>query len=162
MTVNSTPTQPVIQPSGNDLCVFGFGANYSFQWKYNGSDYGTNSSCITPLQNGRYIVIVTDTATQCQAVAEPFILTGETMYSDSHLFSVYPNPNQGIFAVETNSKITERVLIKVFDVTGRIVYERADSGNGKLEIDLRGQAKGIYFLRVNSGKSAFSEKLVIE
>jgi len=61
---------PVISVSGNDLCTTAFS---SYQWVFNDTAIaGATDQCYTPLQNGYYSVITTDSS-GCTAPANPMI-----------------------------------------------------------------------------------------
>ncbi len=73
---------------------------------------------------------------------------------------VYPNPSNGDFVIESNEGIITEV--NVFDITGRIVkrlenlqYERV------IPVNLTGNAKGLYFLRIKDSKGRDSIHKVI-
>lgn len=68
-------------------------------------------------------------------------------------FSFYPNPTTGIINVNT----TEHTRIQIIDIHGQIVFE----GNGN-EIDLSGEAKGIYMLKFTNESSVSIEKLILK
>jgi translation elongation factor EF-1alpha len=57
---------------------------------------------------------------------------------------VYPNPNNGEFIIETSKEIT----ISILNVVGQVVKE-VQMEQGKNQIELRNEAKGIYFIRMN-------------
>jgi hypothetical protein len=66
-------------------------------------------------------------------------------------FYIYPNP------IEKNSTLTlsKHMTIELFDVTGRLVLEKANAKS----VDLTGLSKGIYFVRPQDGKT---QKLLIQ
>ena len=78
--------------------------------------------------------------------------------------SVYPNPNDGYFAISGGLLETQDVRINVFDVLGRKVYteeiEKVDNLNRTL--DLQDLAKGSYYLTIQA-ENGFSrtEKILI-
>jgi hypothetical protein len=86
--------------------------------------------------------------------------TGEILTAD--LFSVTPNPaNQqiifsGPFANEMN------ILIKIFDATGRVVFESAfeDLQSGKL--DVSSWQNGIYFSQLKHGNERYALKFMVQ
>ncbi|MBN1926949.1 MAG: M6 family metalloprotease domain-containing protein [Prolixibacteraceae bacterium] len=89
-------------------------------------------------------------------------LTESTDHTISQPLSVilYPNPNNGIFNVETNLE-GESILIKVINNTGALVYQnRAMQLTTKL--NLQTLRSGIYFLQVVSGGQQKTLKFIIE
>jgi hypothetical protein len=59
-------------------------------------------------------------------------------------FNVYPNPSQVFFNVD----IDKRAVYSVYNLTGIRLLEGDASGNFKL--DMNGQAKGMYFLKIKT------------
>lgn len=79
---------------------------------------------------------------------------------------LYPNPTSGKFVLQfTNTKAVTEVSVTVTDVTGRTLVEKTYEHNGgqfTKEIDMRGHAKGVYFIEINAGSDKVVRKLVIE
>ena len=72
-------------------------------------------------------------------------------------FQVYPNPSKGLMNVdlkETNS------LIQVITTNGEVILEKR--ANGLTSIDLSGEAKGIYVLKIISSGQTSVRKIIIE
>jgi len=94
------------------------------------------------------------------------VITGiSTLKQMNDQLFVYPSPTDGKFYIELESKTNFRGHIFVYDIKGSMVYsEHITLNNSKLykEIDLTSMAKGIYFVRVHSGKKRFSYKVLID
>jgi hypothetical protein len=75
---------------------------------------------------------------------------------------VFPNPNNGNFTV-SNIDFNNEMIISVFDITGRIVYERLIPAGilPKAELSLNDIQQGLYMLRVVSGGNEFFSKFVV-
>jgi hypothetical protein len=87
---------------------------------------------------------------------------GELQNSTIEL-SVYPNPSNGIFhIVDKGNTLHEdnRELI-VYNMLGEKIGS-VDFASGNISIDLSGQSKGIYFIRLYSGKEYLSKKLILQ
>ena len=72
-------------------------------------------------------------------------------------FSVFPNPSSGMFTITSSEKISG---IEITDVLGRVIQNvniKMQSAN----IDLTGEAKGIYFVRVMDGEGNYSVRKII-
>lgn len=65
---------------------------------------------------------------------------------------VYPNPNNGIFTLEVQNKVSANLNISVINIQGQTIYQnRVESVLSHNEtIDLTTFAKGMYFLKVNN------------
>ena len=79
------------------------------------------------------------------------LLTGMDEINLSNL-KIYPNPSNGIFNIELDNKSNTDYKIKVFDITGTIVFVKDISGMNTAEeqINISDKPKGIYFLSIES------------
>lgn len=76
--------------------------------------------------------------------------------------SVFPNPSTGAFNIRFNSYVSAEAQISVINHLGQIVYISAISSLEGLvlaNIDLSGQANGIYYLQVKLGDS--TQKMIL-
>lgn len=71
--------------------------------------------------------------------------------------SLYPNPGTNTFSIQLAGQQLDGAEIRVVDVTGRLVYETANT-NGL--IDASSWKAGIYFIHVVSGGASYSAKWV--
>jgi len=74
-------------------------------------------------------------------------------------FSVFPNP--------ANSSITIDVCgnadyLRIYDINGRVVYEKTNIIEGVYYVDVSGYSRGIYFVHVTSEDSFNTQKIVVE
>jgi hypothetical protein len=78
--------------------------------------------------------------------------------------SVSPNPSQGIFTIRMNGDGMNTVNLKVTDLQGRTIINKALQGSQFIneELDLSGFAKGIYNLNLNSEKGTKTVKVVVQ
>jgi hypothetical protein len=78
-------------------------------------------------------------------------------------YSVFPNPSSSYFVVRgegTLNKVQgDKMTVKIFDVTGKIVKGISGLGVGDWRISLDGIKNGIYFIKVND--KILSEKLIV-
>jgi len=78
-------------------------------------------------------------------------------------FSVYPNPNNGKFALHFGSG-NGSVNIRIMNALGAVVYEMAgfevSAGHVKT-IDLSTQPKGVYMIRVEDAHQVTTQKVII-
>lgn len=77
---------------------------------------------------------------------------------DAEIFEMYPNP--AISAVNIQLKNESDANIKVFNAIGKLVYQ-AEINKSSKGIQLEGFASGVYFVKVNSGNSSVTKKLII-
>lgn len=77
----------------------------------------------------------------------------------SEFFRIFPNPNNGLFTLETKKTGT----YSVYDCTGRIL-QSGEVDESKVSLDLRGLNPGAYFigLRASDGTQSFVKMVVRE
>lgn len=82
---------------------------------------------------------------------------------DLHTFSVYPNPNNGRFALEVGLENPSELGIKIFDLAGNKVYLGSSPmvQNYKREIDLSYLSSGMYILQISTAKGQQSQRIFI-
>jgi PKD repeat protein len=77
---------------------------------------------------------------------------------------LYPNPNDGTFVLDLQSKQRQDVHLSVFNNQGQMVYQEsfvADQSQKK-KVDLSAFAKGIYYVRLSTNQSLiFTEKVIV-
>ena len=72
---------------------------------------------------------------------------------------VYPNPVQSTFIVETGQDISEQQLT-IFNLAGQQTrFEVKRISEKKLEVNLRGNVPGIYFVRYNIENKNITQKI---
>jgi len=90
--------------------------------------------------------------------------TSESMKAESIFFSgVFPNPTNRDLVVRLNSPSMQKVAIKLYDVTGRIVDEVKREVLGKTDITMRSDwlSAGIYFIHIDNGINDIIEKVIV-
>jgi photosystem II stability/assembly factor-like uncharacterized protein len=99
------------------------------------------------------------------------VLSGTNKVSvASGQWSVYPNPNNGKFTIQSPLPLKGGTTIEVYNVLGEKVYASPPApspkgeGNGRSEVNLSGQPAGVYLYKVNSEKGELigEGKLIIE
>lgn len=175
--VRSSESQVVIENPlpdvelGNDTTICHFseitlnaGPGSSYSWNtgettqsitYSGSNGDTTITVAVTDGNGCMgedeIIITVDI---CASVAE---------INDKDIFSVYPNPNYGVFTINFTEPVSERLTLNLMNLQGKTVYSEDFyiSSDSHKEIDLRDQAKGVYTIIVQGTTFIQTEKLII-
>jgi hypothetical protein len=92
----------------------------------------------------------------------PIIVVGNNYKPESSTLSVYPNPTTGKFDVSLiTSASMENATLFVYDNTGRPVKQMKWEGQ-KLSVDLSGNAKGIYLLKVYAANHTETKKIILK
>jgi hypothetical protein len=74
---------------------------------------------------------------------------------------VYPNPNNGQFKVDISGTAEERSEIQVYNLQGKIVYSGSMDSQVTSEISIYNTIKGLYILKVTTGKESFQRKIIV-
>jgi subtilisin-like proprotein convertase family protein len=78
---------------------------------------------------------------------------------------VSPNPSEGTFILSIENADLSTLNIEVTDMQGKLVYSAKEeniTSSFRSQIDLHTAAKGIYYLRLNTGSEMITKKIVIQ
>ena len=92
------------------------------------------------------------------------INTGIKNTSNLRGLEIYPNPSNGLFTVDiVTAKITD-VQLTLYNVQGKLInHEQFEQiSELKTDIDLKDQAKGLYYLKIKAGDEVSVKKIVIQ
>lgn len=89
-----------------------------------------------------------DTTTAIQQIANPDFAT------------IFPNPTTGMIMLKSTSNIQQ---IQIFNLEGRVIYHKELSRPTKhFQINLKGQANGVYWLKIQSKTGLAVKKIVLK
>lgn len=117
----------------------------------------TQSSCgdsITYCQNDSIYRMNNSTMVQVNVING---IEGINQVSGNKQISIYPNPNNGNFVVETNTSAKQ--TMQLFDVNGKLILTQTIIG--KTNIDASNLAEGVYNLSITNNDSIINKRLVI-
>jgi hypothetical protein len=80
-------------------------------------------------------------------------------------FNLYPNPSDGNFNLQFDTRSSDRIELQLFDVTGRLVRELLFTNVASRfseSISFENIVKGVYLLKIKNGTNQTTRKLVIE
>ena len=80
-------------------------------------------------------------------------------------FKLYPNPTKGVFTLALNLVRSDKILVQLFDLRGRLLDEKKyipRSSNFSEKIYFEEASAGLYFLKVISGDTQVMRKLMIK
>jgi uncharacterized protein (DUF2141 family) len=147
LTANGTSVDEIQGNDGTiDLTVTGGTSGFTYAWTGPNGFTGTTED-LTGLEAGTYNVTVTD-ANGCTTTASVTVgsQVGVDEISFSN-FSLYPNPNTGIFFITSKDKSS--YLITITDAAGRMVMSDKITGE-TTGIDLSKMERGIYFVTMRN------------
>ena len=133
----------------------------SYLWQ-NGS---TNQS-FTVTSSGIYSVTVTG-QNDCQTsrTVQINLATGiSNIRNNAGEVILYPNPNNGLFYLSTNSEIPADLTIQVVNNQGQVVYNRVCSISSMLNesIDVQHLPRGIYHIVIMGNGYYCTNKMIIQ
>jgi len=144
-----------------DISVSGGTPNYTFSWT-GPNGFTESTEDISGLEGGTYSVTITDDNGCVIAVNNIQVVSFVNLNElEDALFTVYPNPTNGIVNVELKNPNADALSIQVTDITGRIVYD-SDLEGLSFNIDLSNAADGTYFLRVSTDNQSVTNAVVLK
>jgi uncharacterized delta-60 repeat protein len=122
------------------------------QWYYNGNPIagGTGQTYVAD-SNGLYWAVFTNYHGCVSENSDTILvntLSVESGFVSENQITVYPNPTNGIFYLETQHQF-ENLNFTILDATGRVIYTDYFNGGSK-QIDLSGYSNGLYFIQFNT------------
>ncbi|MDP3463335.1 MAG: T9SS type A sorting domain-containing protein [Bacteroidales bacterium] len=83
--------------------------------------------------------------------------------ASSLTFAVYPNPANSMVTINLTDKLANNGSLKVFDQTGRLVFQQKTTPDQKqFQINLDQYSSGLYFIHHESGSHSGIQKLIIQ
>ncbi len=153
------PLPPVsISINGDTLTAYN---SYTYQWYFN-SDIisGAASPVYIANQNGSYSVAVSDT-NGCKAFSNPvvIVISGIDFMETAKGYKIFPNPasENGTWNLEVAENLRGG-MCEILDVEGKLIYSKTiDSNLTALQLSI---SKGMYVLKIHSGETIHSFKLI--
>lgn len=139
---------------------------YTFRHTYSGSPSSNNGNS-QQLPNGNMLVTIGlsgyvyevtpagttvwskstgGTVAQCWRYPYSYLTAIHDPVNEEVKISIWPNPSNGIFNLETNLRENESGIMRVTDMTGKVILNTGITG----EIDLSNQESGLYFLQIST------------
>ena len=163
ITVNALPdtsVSQIISPFSDTLKANTTPATY--QWincSNHASVSGATTQTFVPLVGANYAVVITKN--NCVDTSKCYNVNyeGIAAFTNNTQITVYPNPNNGVFTVETNV-YNRNVLCTLYDVNGKQVFSKTIL-NGKTDIDVTNLADGVYNISLLTPTGILNKRLVI-
>lgn len=79
---------------------------------------------------------------------------------------VFPNPSDGRFQLTFDHNGEVKVSAKVYDITGKLIKDISDElvrseNSVSANVELENPGSGIYFIRIELGKTLLTKKIII-
>lgn len=80
----------------------------------------------------------------------------------SNALNLYPNPNEGSFTIELAQEIGKTGTISVTDILGKEVVRNTVKIEKSMPLNISNLNKGIYILKIETDKQAFTKKVILQ
>jgi hypothetical protein len=125
----------------------------TFQWVDCDNNYawmnGETGQSFTPAIDGNYAVIITQGTCSDTSECTYIITVGVALYDNNNSINVYPNPVSSLLNIEI-SGATNITNFEILNSIGQVVSAGAFSG--KTVIQTSDLSKGIYLIKLNTGR----------
>ncbi len=158
-SVAVTTIDTTVSQNGN---TFTSNANLAlYQWMYclGSTIPGATDQSFTPTTTGSYQVLVEQSGCIKKSGCHILLLNGIEATDNDAGWQILPNPNKGIFTLESNQALSNASL-KIYDIYGQlIVVQRIDDANRLIHLpDL---ADGLYLVQLFSNGKTSQRKMHI-
>ena len=75
-------------------------------------------------------------------------------------FAVYPSPVKDVLFIQNNTFTSQYAEIIITEVSGKVVYKHSGAIAGKLKIPVQSWSAGTYIVKIKSGESETTQKVV--
>ena len=153
--VDTEPQGSVGGTGSIDLTIQGGIPPYTINWST-----GDTTEDVSGLQPGEYTVTVSDSSGCLSEISAEILMFNAIDRLHASQLVLFPNPNQGVFRIETESIAIESV--EVFDLQGRLVYRQQMRGFvTQHAIELPQKQAGLYLVRVFTEEGVAERKVVV-
>lgn len=164
---------PEATDNGDNTWTVTMGAptdNMEYLWVIDGvqenlvSD-AAGGNCVTAIDSGNLITDYSGWANRVWKTTDSDIqttygncstLTLSTVVDVIESVTLYPNPTSDFVRISAGESID---LVRVFDVTGRVVKESSPN-KSDFSLNVSGLSKGVYLVKLNSGDKEATTKLI--
>ncbi|MBW6482410.1 MAG: T9SS type A sorting domain-containing protein [Vicingaceae bacterium] len=135
----------------------------SYQWldcdNGNAVISGETSQSFTPTATGNYAVEITlGSCVDTSACTNVIITNIDESIMES--INIFPNPTKDDIYVELPLNEFTSVEVKIYSVTGKLVYNASQNNVSKLSISTENWDKGLYFIQLISNNQTIIEKII--
>ena len=87
----------------------------------------------------------------------------DNVKSAEEAVSVYPNPSNGLVSVDLQGALAQNASIEVYNAMGQLILVKNYSeASGKFEIDLSGNASGVYTIKLTADGQTVTKRIVLQ
>ena len=153
-------------PGGSTECtIIGGEAPYTYSWKNANGDEISTDPILETVTPGIYTLTVTD-ANGCSVEQTLDIILGIGEYAfNAPKLTAWPNPAVDEVQISIEGFQDERATIKVFDITGKQVYQKelgVLSNQRTLQLNVADWATGVYSIEISSDSVSVNARLQVQ
>ena len=133
----------------------------SYQWLDDQGNpiAGETSNEFFPTSSGDYSVEVTD-SNGCSMISYTVSYSYTGLVNNEISFNIYPNPTSSYVFINDATKISE---VEIYNALGdKVIHHLNDYSSEVLKFDLSNKTRGIYFVKIISGKKLVNYKIVLQ
>jgi serine protease len=129
-----------------------------------GSTSTEKNPVITFKKFGDFVVQLTVTSAEgcTSTLSKPFVVTGNENHVFASQINLFPNPNNGDFALKIDNQALGLVQIKIYNQLGILVWEQNNpkaNANAEINLQLPHLPAGLYSVHLQNGKSWAVKKM---
>jgi hypothetical protein len=152
--------------------------NYLWNWGDSSTSTGPYPSHTYSVAGWYYICVTINDSTGCQSTycdssflqkstntivsidVIPDVTIGISDYSTDNTFNIYPNPSPGLINIAFTGS-TKETRVEILNSIGQVILTK-EINNAITSLDLTNRAKGMYFIKVQSGNGVVLRKVIVE
>lgn len=81
--------------------------------------------------------------------------------TNSQQVQVYPNPNNGCFTLELANPSKKEYSLQISNLEGKIIYRNNFQNRKKVDLNVSGQASGVYILKLSNREFSAHRKIIV-
>lgn len=99
-----------------------------------------------------------------ESTYDVFTSYNRTESNEADIWSVYPNPSEGIFSLRNNKVLKRNVELLIYDISGDMIFQHLVESDGVYisEINLSEYPKGVYILSIEADDNIHTQKLIVQ
>ncbi|HTN45907.1 MAG TPA: T9SS type A sorting domain-containing protein [Flavipsychrobacter sp.] len=80
----------------------------------------------------------------------------------NNVFSIFPNPTKGLVNIHWKNGVSGNAQIIISDLSGRMVYNKNAATNAATQINLNNLNQGVYFIKINTERGQYTERVILQ
>ena len=165
LSANFTSNVDTVFLQGQGAAIFTNTSANANSYLWNFGD-GNTSTLVSPVHiysdSGTYTIELTAINYNCTTSTTNTIVVisvnvSDKLESENVDVNLFPNPNDGQFNLKTNGLINQQYFLRIFDGSGRNVYQESVNFNqiNQKQIILNNLSSGLYFIQIMSENNDF-------